>query len=96
MTNQADEQPTSRYDDAERYVVPGPDGVPVQVAASPRRDKPARLGVHVRRDGERLDHLSALYLKNPTEFWRICDVNDAMLPDALTDARRVDIPGGRT
>ena len=90
------EQPSSRYDDVERYVVPGPDGVPVQVAASPRRARPVRLGVHLRRDGERLDHLSAHYLDNSTEFWRICDVNDTMLPDALSDVRRVDIPGNRT
>lgn len=90
------EQPPSRYDDAEGYVVPGPDGALVKVAASPRREKPLRLGVHVHRDGERLDHLAALYLQSPTEFWRICDVNDAMLPDSLTDARRVDIPGSRT
>lgn len=83
----------SRYDEAERYVVPGPDGVSVQVAASPRRERPGRLGVHLRRDGERLDHLAHHYLKDPTGFWRICDVNEAMLPDALTDARRVDIPG---
>ena len=89
------EQP-SRYDAAERYVVPGPEGVPVQVVVSPRRDRPARLGVHLRRDGERLDHLASFYLKNPTEFWRICDVNDAVLPDSLTDVRRVDIPGSRT
>ena len=60
--------------------------------ASPRRYRPARLGVHLRRDGERLDHLAWRYLREPTEFWRICDVNDAMLPEALTDARRVDIP----
>lgn len=86
----------SRYDDVERYVVPGPDGVPVVVTASPRRERPARLGVHLRRDGERLDHLAARYLGNPTEFWRICDANDAMLPDALTDVRRVDIPGSKT
>lgn len=89
------EQP-SRYDGIERYVVPGPDGVPVLVVSSPLREQPVRLGVHLRRDGERLDHLAAHYLGNPTEFWRICDVNDAMLPEALADARRVDIPGSRT
>lgn len=82
----------SRYDQADEYLVPGPNGVPVRVHASPRRDRPARLGVHVRRDGERLDHLAWLYLRNPTGFWQICDANDAMLPEALTDARCIDIP----
>lgn len=84
---------TSRYDHADSYLVPGPTGEPVRVEASPRRERPDRLGVHLRRDGERLDHLAWRYLREPTEFWRICDVNDVMLPDALTDARRVDIPG---
>jgi hypothetical protein len=84
--------PPSRYDAAEEYLVPGPSGEPVKVHAAPRRERPVRLGVHLRRDGERLDHLADRYLQDPTEFWRICDVNDALLPDALTDARRVDIP----
>jgi hypothetical protein len=72
--------------------VPGPDGEAVTVSESPRRSRPPRLGVHIRRDGERLDHLANHYLKDPTGFWRICDANDAMLPDSLTDAPRVDIP----
>lgn len=83
---------TSRYDRAEEYLVPGPDGEPVRVQSSPRRSRPVRLGFHLRRDGERLDHLAWRYLRAPTAFWLICDANDAMLPDALTDARRVEIP----
>lgn len=83
---------TSRYDGAEEYLVPGPDGTPVRVQASPRRPRPAPLGVHLRRDGERLDHLAWRYLHAPTEYWRICDANDAIVTEALMDARRVDIP----
>ena len=85
----------SRYAEVERYSVPGPDGRLVTVAASPRRDQPPRLGRHVRRDGERLDHLAAHYLDDPTGYWRICDANNTMLPEALTDAHDVDIPAVR-
>ncbi len=84
----------SRYSDLGRYVVPGPHGQDVSVAPSPRRDTPPSAGVHLRRDGERLDHLAALYLRNPAAFWRICDANNSVVPEALTDARAVDIPGG--
>ena len=35
--------------------------------------------------GERLDHITARYLGDPTQFWRICDANDALRPAELTD-----------
>jgi len=52
------------------------------------------LGVHRRKQGERLDHLAAFYLRDATGFWRITAHNGVMLPEALSDAPRVDIPAG--
>lgn len=34
---------------------------------------------------ERLDHIAAQYFGDPELFWRLCDANDAMRPQALTE-----------
>jgi hypothetical protein len=34
--------------------------------------------------GDRIDNISAKALGDPTQFWRICDANDAMYPPDLT------------
>jgi hypothetical protein len=43
--------------------------------------------------GERLDHMAAQFLGDPTVFWRLCDANNAMRPDELTESvgRRINI-----
>ena len=50
------------------------------------------LGEHLRREGQRLDHLANFYLQDPNGFWRICEINDAMLPDAMAETDIVKIP----
>lgn len=50
------------------------------------------LGEHLKKDHQRLDHLAHHYLKDATSFWRIAEANDALVPDALTEAGRVVIP----
>jgi hypothetical protein len=42
---------------------------------------------------ERLDTITAQYLDDPEQFWRICDANEAMSPFDLTDpvGRTIDI-----
>jgi len=49
---------------------------------------------HAIVQGERLDHLAARYLGDPTQFWRICDANNVLRPEELVEepGRRVDIP----
>jgi hypothetical protein len=32
------------------------------------------------------------YLNNAAGFWRICELNDVMLPEALTEASDIAIP----
>ncbi|MBL8069465.1 MAG: LysM domain-containing protein [Nitrospira sp.] len=50
--------------------------------------------------GERLDHLAATYVGDPEQYWRLCDANDAVRPDELTETlnRAIDIalPEGTT
>ncbi len=89
-------QDRSRYRDAERYTVPGPDDREVVVAEAAPRPRPVPIGIHLRREGERLDHLAARYLADPAGFWRICDAAGVMVPEALADAREVPIPGEAT
>jgi hypothetical protein len=52
-----------------------------------------KLGEHLRR--QRLDHLAAFYLGDPTGYWRIAEINGAMLPDALALTRILTIPTRR-
>jgi len=33
--------------------------------------------------GDRLDNLAAQHIGDPLQFWRICDANRALLPEAL-------------
>lgn len=58
------------------------------------------LQEHTVVEGERLDNIAAQYLGDPTLFWRLCDANNAMRPDELTEAvgRKLDItlPDGVT
>ncbi len=39
---------------------------------------------HTVTQGERLDTIAARYFGDPTQFWRICDANDALRPQDLT------------
>jgi hypothetical protein len=58
------------------------------------------LQEHVVRQGERLDNLAAQNLGDALLFWRLCDANNAMRPDELTEqiARRlrITLPEGIT
>jgi len=50
------------------------------------------LGLHQLREGQRLDHLAFHYLGDATYFWRISELADVMLPEALSEARDIPIP----
>lgn len=54
------------------------------------------LAEHVVTQGERLDNITARYLGDPEQFWRVCDANNAMQSEELTDddaiGRRLRIP----
>lgn len=48
---------------------------------------------HLVTEGERLDNITARYIGDPTQFWRICDANGAIRPEELTEkiGRRIKI-----
>lgn len=56
------------------------------------------LKEHVVTQGERLDNITALYLGDPQQFWRLCDANGAMRPEDLTGTvgrrLRITLPQG--
>lgn len=62
---------------------------------------PARFALlqeHVVTQGERLDNITAHYLSDPEQFWRICDANGALHPNELTETigrrLRITLPEG--
>jgi hypothetical protein len=42
------------------------------------------LALHTVVQGDRLDNVTAQYLGDPTQFWRVCDANNVLRPDDLT------------
>jgi nucleoid-associated protein YgaU len=90
---------TSRYATVAIASVDIPDGLGAQRSERYLRRRfppqPATLltsAEHVVRGGDRLDVLAATYLGDPTQFWRICDANPVIHPDALTAADRIGSP----
>jgi hypothetical protein len=58
----------------------------------------ALLQEHFVVEGDRLDVLTAHYIGDPEQFWRICDANAVMHPDELASAIgnviRITLPEG--
>lgn len=82
----------SRYASAQTEIVPDTRGRTVTVVLPPPAPVQTLLGVHLLRQGERTDHLAAKYLANAAGYWRLAEQNNAMLPEALTEQREIEIP----
>ena len=65
------------------------DGLPLEIRFVKRRFIPptdaTTLVEHTVTQGERLDNITARYLGDPRQFWRICDANYVLQPDQLTE-----------
>lgn len=93
--------PTSRYYGIELATFTLADGeqrVYLRRRFLPPSSRFALLRQHVVGEGERVDRLAAQELGDPQAFWRVCDANDVMRPDELTDvvgrALRITLPEG--
>ena len=84
--------PGSRYQKTGTYTVTAADGRTVVAARLPLPSPGRLIGFHRRLEGQRLDLIAARYLADPTAFWRLCDANDAMVPDALAAHDLIGIP----
>ena len=84
------------FDSTSRYfsiptttiTVPDPESGAREVRYVKRRIIPAgesmtTLVEHTFVEGERLDLITARYLGDPTQFWRVCDANNVMQPEEL-------------
>jgi hypothetical protein len=80
--------PTSRYYNVQTTSRLAPDGtmqVYLRRRVVPGSDRFTVVQEHRVAAGERLDHLAATYLGDPEQYWRLCDANDAVRPDALLE-----------
>ena len=89
--------PTSRYANIEIAKFVTADGR--EVVYLRRRFLPdlrtvIELAEHTVTEGDRLDNVTAQYLGDPEQFWRLGDANQEMKPDELTTeiGRRLSIP----
>lgn len=84
----------SRYEQVPTLTYEAPDGRVISYKAM-RPIPPAPIQTHHRVDeGERLDHIAFEHFRDTERFWRICDANLAIWPDALTSdpGRVIGIP----
>ena len=92
---------TSRYHDIATATIERPDGkidVYLRRRFIPPPENFSLLHEHLVVQGDRLDNVTARYLGDPEQFWRICDANAAMRPDELTETPgrrlRITLPEG--
>jgi len=92
---------TSRYSNVPIKKYAAPDNRIIAYLARrivPPPERFSTLLVHSVIEGERLDQISAQFLGDPEQFWRIADANNAMQPDDLTRPAgrqiRITLPEG--
>jgi hypothetical protein len=93
--------PTSRYALTPTTSLVRADGTMVTYLKRrfvPAPENFALLQWHRVMQGERLDNITAKYLGDPEQFWRLCDANRALLPEELTGTigkqLRITLPEG--
>lgn len=84
--------PKSRYAGLPTVLMVDARGRTVEVVAPAPAPVQSLRGRHLRRQGERPDHLAALYLADPAGYWRLAEINDAMTAEVLSELREVEIP----
>jgi hypothetical protein len=88
--------PTSRYANVEQVemTVIDSDGRERVIAYVKRRvipsydDQPS-LAEHRVVEDDRLDNITARYIGDPTQFWRLCDANVVLKPEELEAIGRI-------
>jgi hypothetical protein len=87
---------TSRYFKIETttVTVPDADDGAREIRYVKRRIIPAietmqTIVEHTVTQGDRLDNVTARYLGDPAQFWRVCDANNVVQPEELEETGRV-------
>ena len=92
--------PSSRYAGLDVATLQRPDGTTLVYVRRRFISSPERyvlLQEHDVVEGERLDNLTARYIGDPEQFWRLCDANAVLTPEELeTPGRvvRITLPDG--
>lgn len=93
--------PTSRYYNVATKTLKTPDGKTVVYLSRrfvPPPENFSPLHEYTVVQGDRLDNITARFLGDPEQFWRVCDANRAMRPDELTEIigrrLRITLPEG--
>jgi hypothetical protein len=92
--------PTSRYHGVGAATLETADGrtiVHLRRRLVPPPERFELLQEHAVTQGERLDHITAKYLGDPEQFWRLCDANGAIEPAELEEVGRrirITLPEG--
>jgi hypothetical protein len=82
---------TSRYYSIETMTLETPDGKTIAYLRRRFVPSPGRFSLlqeHTVTQGERLDNITAQYLGDPLQFWRLADANNAMHPEGLEEIGR--------
>jgi hypothetical protein len=92
---------TSRYHGIDTETIETSDGKTVIYLRRrflPPPERFALLQEHTVVQGDRVDNLANQYVGDPEQFWRMCDANNVMRPDELTETIgrriRVTLPEG--
>lgn len=87
--------PSSRYYNLETATLTVSDTEPqpreiryVRWRFIPRSENATTLLEHTVTEGDRLDNITAHYLGDPSQFWRICDGNNVLHPEELEEIGR--------
>ena len=84
--------PGSRYEKTGTFVLTRPNGTMIQSLRLPLPGPALVQGYYRRSNGQRLDLIANAFLKDATAFWRLCDANNAVVPDSLAARDLVGIP----
>ena len=82
----------SRYEKTGTAAVTRANGTVVKALKTPLPSPAFVRGYFRRVEGQRLDLIANRFLSDPTAFWRLCDANNAVVPDAVANRELVGIP----
>lgn len=92
---------TSRYYGLDIATFKTPTGTQITYLRRRFVPSPSRFALlqeHTVTEGDRLDNITAQYLGDPEQFWRVADANNAMNPGELTETigrkLRITLPEG--
>jgi hypothetical protein len=93
--------PGSRYYNTEVATYNFPNGASVKYVRRrfvPDQSQFSLLRIHFVSQGERLDNITNLYFGDPLLFWQVCDANNVIDPEELTETIgnpiRITLPQG--